>query len=151
MSTGVLTDAGKPIVGVGNTVVTAGGSYRQTAVAYMQAAITPVYDTAAGSTLYILDRADSGVVVQVQNAAITAQDDYYVLQMAAEPTTGTLCLIAYGFGSGGTAAAAWYLSNTVLANTSAYTDRWYVYHWIDANGNSIPDAPDTFALVASGK
>lgn len=52
---------------------------------------------------------------------------------------------------GGLAAAT--LFNSVIVNNLVdYTDRWYVYHWQDGDGDGIPDAPpvDTYTLLQSG-
>jgi hypothetical protein len=84
---------------------------------------------------------DSGVV------------DYFVIQ-AFKDTNGRSVFIFWGIGWTGTYAATVFFVTNILPNIATYTNGWYVYRWNDASSgqsaNSIPDAGDTFTLIASG-
>jgi hypothetical protein len=67
---------------------------------------------------------------------------------------GRAIFIIYGLNWPGTLAGYEYLADFVLKNPTAYPSSWYVYKWQDAasgpSANSIPDAGDTYTLIASG-
>jgi len=153
---GVLDPAtNRPITGVGDTFVAGGGAFGQLGVAYMNnQSLTPVYVTVDGNamTASFVQRSSKTALVTAPMSNLTAAHDYFVVQLAVEPTSGTLCFIAYGFFAPGTSAAAFWASTQMVPNRATYKDRWYVYEWTDnADGGAPgPSADDTFNLVASG-
>lgn len=153
---GVLDPAtNRPITGVGDTFVAGGGAFGQLGVAYMNGkSLTPVYVTVDGNamTASFVRRSGNTALVTAPMSNLTAAHDYFVVQLAAEPTSGTLCFIAYGFFTPGTSAAAFWASTQMVPHRASYTNRWYVYEWTDDADGGVPgpSADDTFKLVASG-
>lgn len=153
---GVLDPAtNRPITGVGNTFVAGGGAFGQLGVAYMNnQSLTPVYVTVDSNamTASFVQRSTSAALVTAPMSMLTASHDYFVVQLAVEPTSGTLCFIAYGFFAPGTSAAAFWASTQMVPNRASFTNRWYVYEWTDNADGGVPgpSADDTFTPVASG-
>jgi hypothetical protein len=139
---------GRPITGPGNTFIAGGGNYGQVGIGYMNS-LSPLYLTGNGVTGQIRMR-DGGAVVNVQVSSLTSQHDYFYVQLAVEPKSGTLCFSGVGMLSPGTAAAGYYVSSVMLPNYASYTSTWYVYEWDDTNGDFAPDNGDTFTPVLSG-
>ena len=153
MATGVLADDGRPMTGPGNMLVTVGGSYTQPSVAYMEASLSPIFTRSAfaGQNLQVVVRATQATLLDIAVSSLSPAHDYFVLQIAYEPSSASLCLIDYGFYAPGTKAAAWYTATNVLPHRGAYTDRWYVYEWQDTDVSGDPSIGDVFAKKASGK
>jgi hypothetical protein len=151
---GVLipADAGwRPNTGVGNTLVVGGGEYGQLSVAYMDDnGLTPVYLTNDGTTAHIYQRSTGLTLVTAADSALTSQHDFFLLELAVEPQSGTLCLFGQGIYGPGTLAAGYYGSAVVVPNHATSTAPWYVYEWTDTNASGVPDLGDTFTLVAHG-
>lgn len=164
-------DAGTLLLGGGYTVVTAGGPFPNLPVKWLERTkkVTKVYfsNNTQGTEFYFKKRlaADAGmadpILVTRLQSACTAQadgglggasNDVFLVELAIDPSSGTLALITYGLCSpgNGTQAAAWFWANTMLPNRNAYTDSWYIYEWRDTNGNTTPDGTDTFTQLASG-
>ncbi len=162
----------RPLLGPGTTLVAGGGAYGQTSVAYLDMnGITPAYiapyqtDADSGvTTVSIVERSTGTVVVTDTLANLTPTHDYFLLVIAVEPVSGTLCFTAAGAGQGaGTTAAAYYFANDIMPNLSTYADSWYVYEWTSAGNDASsadidaepvtgvpPTAADTFVLKGSG-
>jgi hypothetical protein len=151
---GVLipADAGwRPNTGVGNTLVVGGGGHGQLSVAYMDDnGLTPVYLTNDGTTAHIYQRSTGLALVTAADSALTAQHDFFLLELAVEPQSGTLCLFGEGIYGPGTVAAGYYGSTVVVPNHATSAAPWYVYEWTDTNASGVPDQGDTFTLVAQG-
>ncbi len=143
---------GRPITGVGNTFIAGGGSFGQNGIAYIElsAPISPVYLHTDGTTAHITVRATATDVVDTLNANLTAQHDFFYVQLAVEPQSGTLCFSAVGIEAPGTQAAGYYVSAVIGPALSTYTKTWYVFEWADTNVDSTADDGDTFTLLASG-
>ncbi len=148
---GVLDpDSGQPLLGVGNTLIAGGGSFGQNAVGYMDnAGVTPIYLTSDGTTAWFKNRAGTALVTTpVSN--LTAHHDYFFLELAVEPQLGTLCFFGVGMFSPGTLAAGYWGATQLIPNAGTDTKSWYAYEWTDTNNDSVPNAGDTFNLIASG-
>lgn len=143
---------GRPVTGVGNTFIAGGGGFGQNGIAYieLQAPISPVYLHNDGTTSKIIVRATGASAVETMDSDLTAQHDFFYVQLAVEPQSGTLCFSAVGILAPGTQAAGYYVSAVIGPNLSTYTQRWYVFEWTDANGDSVANAGDTFTMIASG-
>jgi hypothetical protein len=112
----------------------------------MEASVAPIYLWSDGTTAQIRTR-DGGVVVSTPNSALTAHHDFFYVQLSVEPVSGTLCLSAAGMYAPGTVAAGYYTGTEIIPNRAKYKANWYAYEWSDANGDSSPNAGDTFTLV----
>jgi hypothetical protein len=150
---GVLDDAGRPSTGPGDMLVVPGGPFPQPAAKYLDtASLSPIYTRAgAAGTFEAVERKTDLVVKNWDPATLGAGHDYFILELAVEPTTGTLSMVAYGMFGPGTAAAAYFASTEVIPKRGSYTDAWYFYEWQDGNANNVPDAFSEFTLVKSGK
>lgn len=166
-------DGGALLQGGGSTVVTAGGPFPNLPVKWLERTrrVTKVYfsNNIPGTEFYFKQRlapdagmADPILVTRLQSACASLladggtggqHNDVFLVELAIDPTSGTLALIAYGLCSpgNGTQAAAWYWANVMLPNRTTYTDSWYLYEWTDTNGNAAPDLTDTFTRLASGQ
>jgi hypothetical protein len=146
---GILDSDGRPLTG--NTLVVGGGSYGQQAVAYMDGAgLTPLYVKTDSITAEFVDRVRSTAVVETQVSALTEHHDFFFLELSTEPQSDTLCFFAVGMYAPGTTAAAYFASSQAVPQLSGMSHTWYVYEWTDTNGDSIPNAGDTFNQIAAG-
>jgi hypothetical protein len=143
--------SGRPITGVGDTLLAGGGYFGQASAAYMDGhGLTPLIVTNTGANASIHVRKTMASILSVPSTMLTMHHDYVVLELAVEPVSGTLCLYGYGLTGWGTLAAGYYFQNNIVPNAAMFTDAWYVYEWTDTDMNSMPSAADTFALVAHG-
>jgi hypothetical protein len=147
---GVLDATGKPLVGGSELLIAPGGPYVQAVVNYLEQGATAVYHAGTPTSDAFILRADGGVLVDAGDSTLNAHHDFFVLELVSEPTNGSLTLVAYGFLGPGTPASAWYLGNVVLPDASVYPQTWFVVEWTDTNNDGIPNAGDTFGLIASG-
>ena len=167
-------DAGTLLLGGGYTVVTAGGPFPNLPVKWLERTkkVTKVYFSSNGlsgdaGVFYFKERmpADSGVADPVRvtrpQPACTSQadgggggahNDVFLIELAIDPSSGTLALVGYGLCSpgSGTQAAAWFWANRMLPSLPTYSKSWYLYEWVDTNGDSAPDVNDTFTQLSSG-
>ena len=145
-------DAGwQPNTGVGNTLVAGGSWWGQLSVAYMDDhALTPVYFTNDGYTSKIFQRATGLTLVSTPDSMLTANHDYFILEMAVEPQSGTLCLFGQGIFDKGTTAAAYIAATQIIPDRANHPAPWYVYEWVDGDMDGVPNAADTYNLIASG-
>jgi Stigma-specific protein, Stig1 len=141
--------SGRPITGPGNTLITGGGGFGQNGVAYMEAAITPLYLWGDGTTGQIRTRAGKALVTSAVSA-LTEHHDFFYVQVSVEPQSGTLCFSAVGMLSPGTLAAGFYTASELIPNRAKYKSSWYVYEWQDTNNDSIANMGDTFTQVMAG-
>jgi hypothetical protein len=147
---GVLDSSGKPLVGGSELLIAAGGPFVQPVVYYLEQGASPVFHTGTATDHVLILRADGGVLVDAGVSTLGASHDFFVLELVREPTNGSLTLVAYGFAGPGTPAGVWYLGNVVLPDASTYPQTWFVVEWTDTNNDGIPNAGDTFGLIASG-
>ncbi|HEY1958256.1 MAG TPA: hypothetical protein VGH28_21715 [Polyangiaceae bacterium] len=148
---GSIDDAGRPLLGPGDTYVAAGGGFGQNEVAYMGSTFeAPVYVTGDANSISFNKSSDKTLIVQAQNTVLTAHHDYFVAYTAVEPVSGTLVFNVYGFYAPGTAAGAYWFRTQVAPSVGTFTKAFYVYEWTDTDSDGLPSAGDTFTLVASG-
>ncbi len=149
---------GALLFGGGTTVVTAGGPFPNKPVKWLERTnmATKVYFSTNGiDTYYFKKRSDDSVLVTRPDTYCTtaSTQDVFLVELATDPSSGTLALIAYGLCGGGygTRSAAWYWANQMLPNRASYPNSWYIYEWTDQNANAQPDATDTFTQLATGQ
>jgi hypothetical protein len=148
---GVLDFSNRPLGGVGMTYVTGGGSFGQKTIDYMdKAALTPIYLSGDGTNVEFKVRRTGTTLVTAPITTLTDSHDYFFVELAVEPVSGTLCFSVQGMFGGGTAAGAFWASTEVVPKRATYTDAWYAYEWTDS-GDKLPDATDTFRLIAKGR
>ncbi len=145
-STTIQQSTGKALVGPGQLLVLAGGNSVSTPVDYVNAAhIAPIY--AMGNELR--RSADNSLVTKV--SGLSADHDFFVIQVVREPSNGSLLLAVYGYYGLGTTAASWYFANVMMPSISNYTDLWYIYEWKDIINDNKPTNASEFTLVQSGR
>lgn len=146
---GVLDlSTGEPLQ-VGELLVAGGGSFRQRAIAWLEFnALTPVREADDATTL-TYSRRDAGVILSTPLAGLSTSHDLFVVQFVRTPYGATV-LNASGYYAAGTAAASWYVVNTLLPQRATLTVGWYLVDWVDTNANQLPDAADTWTVMASG-
>jgi hypothetical protein len=150
---GGVTDptTGRPITGVGNTFVTGGGGYGHVGIAYLDMMnLTPLFPSVTGDEYDVVERSTGTNVVSTTFEALTSQHDYFYIELAVEPISGTLSVSGVGLLAPGTVAAGYYLGAVVIPNRASYPNNWYLFEWTDTNGDSIANAGDTFTQVATG-
>ena len=147
----LLDPAGRPLAGGSTTYLSGGGSFGQRLIDYMdKAALTPMYITGDGTNLTFRNRMTSQDVVSAPTSTLTDGHDYFLVEVAVEPTSGTLVLASMGLLAPGTAAAGFWVSTEMVPKRAMYPDTWYVFEWTDS-GDKIPNAAETFRLVAHGR
>ena len=145
----------RPITGVGNTFIAGGGAFGQEGIAYMEGRYTPLYLSNDGTTSNIVNR-NTGSVAMTLDSNLTSTHDYFYVQVAVEPASGTLCFEAAGIYGPGTVAAGYFVQNIMMADPAKYTNSWYVFEWTEsadgglANGvdGGGPGPSDTFTQIA---
>jgi hypothetical protein len=146
---------GQPLAGSGVTYVLGGGPFPNKPLKWLEQthAVTKIYfDAPDGINFYWRARATTQPVAMMPGSDCSAHADQFLTELVTDPMSGTLSLVGYGACSGGkgTLAAAYYYANVLLPNKASYPDSWYVFGWADTNGNSTPDAGDTFTVLAHG-
>ena len=160
----ILGDAGQPSTGVGDTLVVGGGGFGQIAVQYLDSSgLSPIFLKTDGvMAQYVVRATGAPAFAAVMVSDLTAHHDYFFVELAVEPQSGTLCFVGAGIEAPGTAAAGYYASAQLLPNRAADMHSWEAVEWTDAPGtggpaadggadlgDGIPNAGDTFRVVAS--
>jgi hypothetical protein len=121
-----------------------GGPNANLAVRYLeQQRQTPLYFEAStvggGTHLKFVETATGTAKVDVLTSSYSNEhEDYFILESVIDANSNHV-FISYGFDWKGTWAAGLYLK----ANYSAiqgYSNVYYIFHWVDTNGNGIPEA-----------
>jgi len=138
-------------VGVGTTVVLAGGPFLQRAIRPFEApdGVAPLF---AGTDGFV--RRDTGQTYAAPNPFCLDEEnataDSFIVEIMSDPGKGALVVASYGWCGKGTVAAGVYFTQTIAPNISTDATRWWLVQWIDDNGDLAPNAGDVFAVVASG-
>jgi len=98
-----------------------------------------------GGTVSILH--NGGVVFNVPLSSITSTNDYFTMQVFNDGTH--LVVVLWGIQQYGTLASGVYF-DMQFSNLASLNQEFYIIHWQDTNGNSIPDSGDAFTIVYSG-
>jgi hypothetical protein len=151
-SSGIAQDpGGRPLTGVGDTLVAGGGWFGQAAVAYMDShGLTPLLVSTDGTSSWIRNSKTQANIVFIPNTSLTAHHDYFLFEVGVEPISGTLSFFGYGMSGLSTTVASYYFQKSVLPNASAFPSAWYVYEWTDKDMDGIGSAGDTFNPIANG-
>jgi hypothetical protein len=141
---------GAPTAGGGHLLAFAGGPDVQSVVKYLEAGVSPVYFTSSsnGSQMSFVARS-GGTLATATAAELTTSHDYFMVELVADPGSGTLSCICYGFTGAGTRAGAWYLANEVLPKASTTAASWMIIEWTGQGGATVPSMGDAFQVVAS--
>jgi hypothetical protein len=142
--------SGRPVSGSDELLLIAGSSFFQKGAGYMVSnKFAPLTNLGTGQTFEIRDSATGAVIASELISAATESHDIFGLNLAREPSSGSLVLNAYGFTVGGTAAASYYFEQLIAGGVASASKAWYVGEWTDKDGDQKPDS-DEFELIASG-
>jgi hypothetical protein len=89
----------------------------------------------------------SAVLVDAPQSIDFEHEDYFVMMTLKDANNNTV-FIFYGFDWKGTWSAGIYLKS-IFANIAAYTNQYYVIHWVDSSADGIPQAEE-MTQVATG-
>jgi len=141
---------GHPVSGSDELLVIAGGNYFQKGADYMvMNKFAPLTNFLTSDSFEIRDSSSNALIASQLVADTSDSNDLFTVQFMREPNSGSLVLNAYGFTVGGTAAAAYYFEQSIMADVPGPAKAWYVGKWTDANSNSLPEMNE-FTLIASG-
>jgi hypothetical protein len=147
----IIATGGRPLLGPGDMLVTAGGSFGQHAVDWLETkSSTPIVSSQTGTTITFTKRSNGQILKTLQESELTTSHDYAIVELTVEPSNGTLTLSAQGLLAPGTRAAAFYMSQVIAPNPATYDQAYYLYEWTDADADFMPDANE-FVLVSSGR
>ena len=109
---------GRPLLGVGIRYFAGGGWYGHPGLNYMdQQKLTVVQINTDGvEYAWIWYLATDATIVKIPTSTLTPSNDYFILELAVEPISGTLCFAATGMYAAGTAAAGWFAATNVIPN-----------------------------------
>jgi hypothetical protein len=134
------------------TVLMFGGPSPHWCVDYLQKqGLTPVSSFAqavGGVTHYrFVVTNTSTVLVDVTQSINFQNEDYFVI-MALKDAQNNTIFISYGFDWKGTWGAGIYLK-AMSSNLTAYSNQYYVFHWVDSSHDGVPQAGE-MTQVATG-
>jgi hypothetical protein len=87
------------------------------------------------------------VLVDFWQGVDFGHEDYFVIMTLKDASNNTI-FISYGFDWKGTWSAGIYLKS-IFSNIAAYTNQYYVVHWVDSSADGIPQ-PVEMTQVATG-
>lgn len=147
----VLDPEGRPLAGGSTSYLTGGGAFGQRLIEYLdKAALTPLWITGDGTNITFRNRMTGQDVVTAPRTTLNDGHDYFLVEVVVEPESGTLVIAVMGLLAPGTAAAGFWVSTEMVPKYTTLTDAWYVFEWTDS-GDQIPNAADTFRLIAQGR
>jgi hypothetical protein len=142
---------GRPVTGGDELIILAGGNAVQIAANYvMTQKVAPLTNALSNGNYEIRNTATNMVIASEPVANATASHDLFALEFMRDSTSDSLLLDAYGFTTGGTAAAALYLDESLAPTFATATKAWYVGEWTDANGDNTPQIEELVLLGSGG-
>jgi hypothetical protein len=134
------------------TVLMFGGWAPHWCVNYLQGhGLTPVSSFAQsinGQTHYRFVVTNTSVVLVDATQSINFQNEDYFVIMTLKDARDNTIFISYGFDWKGTWGAGIYLK-AVSSSLTAYSNQYYVFHWVDSSHDGVPQAEE-MAQVATG-
>ena len=136
----VNADSGRPVSGGDELLIAPGGYFYAHLTDYLsKQAVLPVYSVLNGENLEYRKSATDAVLVSSPRSAPNDNHDFFVIQFARDPSSGSLILNAQGFWQSGTVAAAFYIAQGLLPAVTTFDKAWYLFEWQDANANLAPE------------
>lgn len=117
-----------------------GGPCSQETVSYYEnAGLTPVRFV-ANETHYMFMTQSGAVVASLSKVAVdSGHEDLFVVEVLMDKSN--LVVIMYGFTWKGTWGSGIYFKEMISENFNGYSDKCYIFHWIDDLGqNGIPES-----------
>jgi hypothetical protein len=147
-----LADRGRLLVS-NKTVLLFGGPSPHWCVAYLEARrLAPVYfqaESSRGGMRWKFIETSTGIAkIDLLASSIDLEhEDYFVIESLVDANNNHV-FISYGFDWKGTWAAGIYLKS-IYSNVAIYTNQYYIIHWMDYNGDGIPQ-PNEMTQTAPG-
>lgn len=124
-------------------VVIFGGPCPQKTVEYYENAGLAPLKFAANTTKYKFTTQNGQTVAELSRTlAKSGHEDMFVIEVLMDK--GNLIVIMYGFTWKGTWAAGIYFKEVISKNFNAYSEKCYVFHWIDNAQDGIPDSTEIY-------
>jgi hypothetical protein len=124
------------------TTIFFGGPCPQKTVGYYETVgVTPV-KFAPNETHYTFVTQSSVTIASLSKALVNSgHEDLFVIEVLMDKTN--LIVIMYGFTWKGTWASGLYFKEAISKNFNGFSERCYVFHWIDDIGqNGIPESSE---------
>jgi hypothetical protein len=130
-----------------STVAMFGGRLANLAVNYYETVkeLTPVLCQIYSDQLCFEDRAGSqiGVLPLAAFDASNYHEDMFTAMVFYDEASSNTVFLMYGFGWKGTWASGIYFKEVISKNPEAYTNQYYVFHWVDdSKQDGIPQASE---------
>ncbi|NWF86388.1 hypothetical protein HXY32_01005 [Candidatus Bathyarchaeota archaeon] len=131
------------------TVVFFGGPCPQKTVGYYEAVGVTSVKFAANDTHYSFITQNNVVVASLNRASVNSgHEDLFVIEVLTDKTN--LIVIMYGFTWKGTWASGIYFKEIVSKNFNSYSEKCYVFHWVDdVEQNGIPESSEVHLEYAT--
>ncbi|MEZ4327688.1 MAG: hypothetical protein R3B40_20895 [Polyangiales bacterium] len=139
-----------PLFGATTLGVLGGDSLVQNVMQYLTMSSAPVRATFPAGRYVVTERAGGTVVLDVAIGDISTSHDYGVVQIIRDTPSNSTVVAAHGYIAQGTLAAAHYFATVIAPSLPAETRAYFVLEWTDGNADTIPNAGDTFTLLADG-
>jgi len=139
----VMQSTGKPLL-AGKGIVLVGGQMVHACVRYYEnQRIAPVYPSAEGTTYYWYTRAgvkltSTGMDSTLFGNGISYHQDMFVVEYFMDGS-GNAVFVIYGYGWKGSFAGGEYFKSIIYPSIDSYTHSYYIFNWVDANGDGFPD------------
>jgi len=108
---------------------------------YEENKIAPLYFTEVDDTLCFVDSSTDALVASIPTRNVTGHEDLFIIECFVDGKDNTV-LIAYGLSWRGTWATGVYLHNVLMEQLSWLMSGYYVFHWVDANNDGIPQTDE---------
>jgi hypothetical protein len=137
----------------GSAVLMFGGPVPHWCVNYLETQrLMPVYfkNESLGDGVhleFIENSTGTALVDRLETSINFTGEDYFVL-MTSTDFNNNHVFVSYGFDWKGTWGAGIY-TKAIVFNITSYTNSYYILHWVDANGDGIPQ-PSEMTQVATG-
>ena len=135
------------------TVLMFGGPCPNWCVSYLkECRLTPTYfveeQQSDGTHFKFVEKSTGAVKVDELAYSIDFEHEDYFVVMSLIDQNNNRVFVSYGFDWKGTWSAGIYLK-AIYSNIQAYTNSYYVFHWVDSNADGIPQ-PNEMAQIATG-
>jgi hypothetical protein len=135
------------------TVLMFGGPCPHWCVSYLEEyRLTPIYfveeQQSDGTHFRFVENSTGAVKVDELAYSIDFEHEDYFVVMSLVDQNNNRVFVSYGFDWKGTWSAGIYLK-VIYSNIQAYTNSYYVFHWVDSNADGIPQ-PNEMAQIATG-
>jgi hypothetical protein len=134
-----------------STVLMFGSRYPHWCVDYLQEHnMTPVSFTipveGGQEHMKFVDTATGAAIVDVLRSSIDFDHEDYFVMMTLMDENSNQVFILYGFDWKGTWSAGIYVRD-IYSDIASYTNQYYIMHWIDSNGDGIPQSNEMTQIV----